>query len=163
MQVQLANLSLAQMLFVHNSLASGVDGAKEVKTLPSKAKGIEKIEALLGDAPAIFEVDEESGEVHIEFPSVDEVGENEGGEEFQNPAPEGEGEDQPEGGDQPEDEDGDQPDESQGDESQGEVESPVFVKATKEELAAMDAVTRADYRKRRRAAARAARKAKSGA
>jgi hypothetical protein len=123
--IEITSMSLAQLVQAVN-LVAGADAPdyKPIKTVPSKAKGVERLESLIGDQPVEFEVDEEGTVAGIAFA-------NEEGDE----------------GDE-----GDEPREADA------VDAP-FVKATKDELAAMDASTRADYRKRRRAAARAARKA----
>lgn len=138
-EIEINSMSLAQLVGAINAVGATVPDYKPVKTVPSKAKGIERIEAMIADVPAVFTVGDD-GVVAVAFPDNIEGGEDE----------DGDGEEHPEEG-------GGQTEEEPVEET---APAAPFVKATKEELAAMDAATRADYRKRRRAAARTARKAK---
>jgi hypothetical protein len=129
----LSELSLAQLTQVHNLLAD-----KAVKRFPSKASALAKIETYTNGSETDVEVGEDGMVVDVTVDSSEDVDPVEDAEEdgvvVSVPALEGSG-----------DEDGNVP----------------FVKATKEELAAMDGPTRAAYRKARRAAARTLRKARS--
>ena len=104
---------------------------KPVKRFPSKAQALAKIETYTNGSETDVAVDEDGMVVDVTVDSSDDV----------DPDEDAEDEDVNTVGDFP-------------------AEVP-FVKATKEELAAMDGPTRAAYRKARRAAARTLRKARS--
>lgn len=141
----LAGVTLAQLAAIHNSAVENHSlPVAPVSKFPSKAKGIDRIESLateygldlmmVNDAPVLVAIDDRPKDL----PS---------GEEDTDQEPEG-----------------DAPTDAELDESQAAADAEgtePFVKASKEELAAMDAATRAAYRKARRAAARSARKAKA--
>ena len=129
----LSELSLAQLTQVHNLLAD-----KAVKRFPSKASALAKIETYTNGSETDVEVGEDGMVVDVHVDSSEDVDPTEDAVE----------------------------DSSEGDKDWGDEDATVsdpapFVKATKEELAAMDGPTRAAYRKARRAAARTLRKARS--
>jgi len=127
----LSELSLAQLTQVHNLLAD-----KAVKRFPSKASALAKIETYTNGSETDVEVGEDGMIVDVRVDSSEDV-------------------------DPTEDAVDPEVDAALQSWEPAVDESAPFVKATKEELAAMDGPTRAAYRKARRAAARTLRKARS--
>jgi len=148
----LENLSIAQLTGIYNQHAE-----KPVKSFKSKAAAIARIESL---GNFVVETDAD-GTVRLALRGDAEQPQPELMAPAREPVVPPVEVEEPEEEEEEEEEEDEEEEEEEEEENKGGVLS--FVKATKEELGLMDGVERQQYRKARRKAARALRKAKQKA